>query len=317
MQWPKPEEAQIRAALGENAPHLADAPIAFLAEGWEFWAFTAGEHVLRFPKAERGFVWKLADQPSADSLRIEKSLTPELGGRLSTPIPIVNVYGARGPNGAPFAGHRYLPGEVVMYASTPPSPRFGRDLGRLLRELHAFPVDSALELGVPMFDGPRLRGERMAHYEELIRRAFPLLSCEARVHVERVYESYLNDSAAFEFEPVLVHSDIAVNALVDPASGELCGLLDFSDAVVSDPSLDLWLPVYGFEGLGIAQQTAACLFEAGIDEERLVRMMPQLAFQDLRYPLLGILHGLWLEDDAFVEESIRELNALVPRDTKC
>jgi aminoglycoside 2''-phosphotransferase len=317
MQWPKPEEYEIREALREYAPRLADAPIAFLAEGWEFWAFTAGEHVLRFPKAERGFIWKLADQPSAESLRIEKALTPELAGRLSTPIPVIDVYGERGSNGAPFAGHRYLPGEVVMYTSRAPAGGFGRDLGRLIRELHAFPVDRALELGVPLFDGPRLRADRVTHYETVIRRAFPLLSCEARVHVERVYEIYLNDAANFDFEPVQVHSDLAVNTLTDPASGELCGLLDFGDAAVSDPSLDLWLPVYGFEGLRIAQQTAACLFEAGIDEQGLVRMMPQLAFQDLRYPMLGILHGLWLEDDAFVEDSIRELNALVPRDTRC
>jgi hypothetical protein len=46
-------------------------------------------------------------------------------------------------------------------------------------------------------------------------------------------------------------------------------------------------------------------------------MRPQLAFQDLRYPLLGILHGLGNQDDAMVEESILELNAMVPRDTKC
>ena len=88
MSWQRPETQQIKAALREYAPQLAECAIEFLAEGWEFWAFTAGDHVLRFPKAERGFVWKLADQSSADSLRIERALAPELAPRLSTPISV-------------------------------------------------------------------------------------------------------------------------------------------------------------------------------------------------------------------------------------
>jgi hypothetical protein len=46
-------------------------------------------------------------------------------------------------------------------------------------------------------------------------------------------------------------------------------------------------------------------------------MRPQLAFQHLRYPLLGVLHGLSSRDDTMVEESILELNAMVPRNAKC
>jgi aminoglycoside 2''-phosphotransferase len=317
MKWPKPDTPAIREALRRYAPQLADAPIEYLAEGWEFWAFKAGDYVLRFPKADRGFVWKLADQPSAESLRIEWALSPELARALTTPIPLVDVYGEEGPNGASFAGHRFLPGEVVMYASRPPAPTFGRDLGRLLREIHTFPAERAIELGVALFDGSRLRDDRVRHYEDIIRRAFPLLGCEARSHVERVYEAYLNDARSFEFEPVLVHSDIAVNALIDASWGALCGLLDFGDAAVSDPSLDFWLPVYGFRQLGIAGQTVDCLAEAGIENGGMEGMRAQLAFQNLRYPLLGVLQGISNRDDAMVEESIGELNAMVPRDLKC
>ncbi len=84
MPWSQPSTDRIREVLRLCAPQLAHEPIAFLAEGWEFWAYIAGDHVLRFPKADRGFVWKLGDQSSADSLRIERALTPELAPRLST-----------------------------------------------------------------------------------------------------------------------------------------------------------------------------------------------------------------------------------------
>jgi aminoglycoside 2''-phosphotransferase len=204
-----------------------------------------------------------------------------------------------------------------MYATRPPAPTFGHALGRLIRELHSFPVERAIELGVPLFDGPRLREDRVRHYEDVIRRAFPLIACEARLHVEQGYEAYLNDTRSFDFAPVLVHSDIAVNVLIDPNTGRLCGLIDFGDAAVSDPSLDFWLPVYGLAHVGVEEQVGACLKEAGVDQAGLERMRPQLAFQHLRYPLLGVLHGLSNRDDTMVEESILELNAMVPRNAKC
>jgi aminoglycoside 2''-phosphotransferase len=327
MTWSKPETPRIRQALRRYAPQMAEAAIEFLAEGWEFWAFRAGEYVLRFPKAERGFVWKLADQSSADSLRIERALTPEVAAHLSTPISVTDVYGERGPNGAPFAGHRFVRGEVIMYDTRPteeswarrrlPADQFGRELGRLIGELHAFPAERAVELGVPLFDGARLRQDRARHYEAVIRRVFPLVACEPRSHIERVYEAYLNRRECFDFQPVLVHSDLAVNTLIDPQTGHLCGLIDFGDAAVSSPALDFWLPTYGLKHVGIEEQTPGCLEEAGVSPAQLERMRPELEFLDVRYPLLGILHGLVNQDDAIVEESILELNAMVPRDAKC
>jgi aminoglycoside phosphotransferase (APT) family kinase protein len=174
-----------------------------------------------------------------------------------------------------------------------------------------------VELGVPLFDGAHLREDRARHYEAVIRRTFPLLSCEARTHVERIYEGYLNDPECFDFQPVLVHTDLAVNTLIDLQTRRLCGLIDFGDAAVSSPTLDFWLPTCGLKHVGVEEQTAACLEEAGVSPAQLGRMQPELEFLDLRYPLLGILHGLNNEDTAMVEESIQELNAMVPRDVKC
>ena len=52
MAWLKPETEEIRRALRRYAPYLAEEPVEFLSEGWEFWAFTAGDYVLRFPQPE-------------------------------------------------------------------------------------------------------------------------------------------------------------------------------------------------------------------------------------------------------------------------
>jgi aminoglycoside 2''-phosphotransferase len=315
-QFTRPTPEQVHETLQRHAPHLADAPIEFLAEGWEFWAFTAGDFVLRFPKGEGGYVWKLGDRSSAESLRIEEALTHALTGRLSTPVSVTQVY-SPGPNGAPFAGHRWIAGEAVFSASRRPDENFGHDLGLLLRQLHSFPAQPAIDLGVPLFDGKKLLEDRSQHYEAVIRRAFPLISCEARAHIESVYEAYLNEPRNFAFEPRLVHCDLAMNVLIDPASGRLSGVIDFGDAAVTSPAIDYWLPQFGFKQLDIEDQLGTCLDSAGMDAAGLHAMVPELAFLDLRYPLLGVLHGLNIEDESFVEESIRELNVLLPRDLRC
>jgi len=310
MEHPRPTDEAVRQARRAAAPHLAEAPVSFLAEGWEFWAFRAGDRVLRFPKREGTSAWKLGGRTSGQSLRIERAITPRLAERVSAPIAVTEVCSEGGPGGLPYALHRFLPGEIVVYASRRPSQGFGRQFGRLLRELRAF-TDEALRAGVPVFDGRRLREDRARHYEDVVRRAFPLIGREARGRVAAVYEAYLEDGASFDFEPVFVHTDLAVNTLIDARSGGLCGVIDFGDAAVSSPALDLWLPAFGFDVLGIEAQRPACLREAGVDGGALARMMPELRFLDVRYPLLGVLHGLDIGDDVYVREGIQELDALL------
>src|SRR5581483_1927845 len=153
----KPTGVQVREALQRYAPSLAGEPIAFLAEGWEFWAFTAGDHVLRFPRPVCDLCRLPEGTTNLDSLALERRLLPELRPYLSAPVPDIDLYGEDGPNGLPFAGHRILPGETVLYASRPPGPEFGREYGCLLRELGSFPVERAVALGVPYVDGPAMR----------------------------------------------------------------------------------------------------------------------------------------------------------------
>jgi aminoglycoside phosphotransferase (APT) family kinase protein len=265
---------------------------------------------------DRGSVWKLGDRSSQESLGIEQRLGPELTGAVPCQLAIIDVSGDDGPNGVPFAGHRFIAGELLMSKAVAPALTFGGEVGALLRGLRAFSRQRALDLGVPLVDGPTLRDDRMRHYEDVIRRAFPLISCEARTHVERIYEAYLNNTASFDFEPILVHTDLDSNILID-REGHLCGLIDLGDAAVSSPVLDLWLPVYGFEQLGIPDQRDACLAAAGIDNATLERAKAELAFLDLRFHLLGILHGLNLQDAGFVEQSIIELNDVVPFGIEC
>ncbi|MPZ49320.1 MAG: phosphotransferase [Dehalococcoidia bacterium] len=304
----KPNEEQIRDALGRYAPELAAEAIEFLGEGWDTWAFSAAEHVLRFPK----------DAGVIDTLEKERRLAPAIAPYVSVPVPSFDVYGATGPNGAPFLGHRRLPGVLVLEAKPAKwSKTLGRDLGRFVRELHAFPVEKALELGVPLDEGPTLRADRMRQYERVIRLVFPLVSCEARSHIEAMYDANLNEPANFHYQPCLVHRDLDSNTLVDPATGALTAVIDFGDAIVSNPAFDFWLPAFGFKRLGIEVQTRPCLEEAGIGDDELRPLLPELEFINFRWPLMDIMHGLEIADESYIEEGIKALNESLPRELRC
>jgi aminoglycoside 2''-phosphotransferase len=317
MAWQKPAVDDIRATLQRHAPNLAREPIEFLAEGWEFWAFEAGGYVLRFPK----------DEASVRSLALDRALMPELREYLTVPVPRLDVWGDEGPNGVPFAGHPKLPGRPVWpngdrasQALIELAPRlstdFGRQFGRLLRELHAFPAERALACGIASRDAVGLRSKRVQEYEQVIRRVFPLLSCETRTFVQATYEQAINDPAYYNFEPSFAHGDLDVNALVDE-DGNLSGLIDFGQSFVGSSAVDYWLPVYGFPRLGIPDQTRPCLDAAGITATEQERMRPELAFVDFRYPVLDILYGLETDDQGYVKGGILDLNAMAPADVEC
>jgi len=319
MAWSKPETEQVRAALRESAPHLADEPIEFMAEGWGIWAFRAGDYVLRFPKMDA----EIAE------VRRDPQVWRELADRLSLPISVPEILGENGPNDAPYNGHRYVEGvSLIAAVSLLPanerkgrpevrlSPRFGHDLGAFLRDVQSFPPERAVELGVPLKDGLAQRADLGSFYADVIRLAFPLINCEARTNAERRFEAFLHDPRNFEYEPRLVHHDLdRQNVLIDPETGDLAGVIDWGDAVAGNPSIDLWLPLMDFPALGIGDQLQDCLDAYGpFDRER---AQVQVEFIDFLWPFHDILYGLHIGEDDFVEGGIRELNAGAPPDTRC
>jgi aminoglycoside 2''-phosphotransferase len=319
MAWLKPETEQIRAALRRYAPHLADEPIAFLGEGWAVWTFRAGDYVLRFPKRPR----------AAAELDGNRRLVTELRLHISTPISVPEIDGEHGPNGAAFAGHRFVPGVSLITAAQllPASarggapeirlaPTLGREIGVFLRELQSFPADRALQLGAPLKDGPAQRADTLDLYESVIRHTFPLISCEARTYAEQRFEAFLNEPANFQFEPSLIHHDLdRQNLLIDPETGSLSGVIDWEGARVGNPAIDLWLPLIDFAQLGIADQLQD-FFDAYGSFDR-DRAQIQVEFTDFLWPFHDILYGLSIGEDGFVEGGIRELNSALPDDLRC
>lgn len=165
----------------------------------------------------------------AGRLLMETRLMPWLAPRLPLPVPIPHVL-------------RQEPLVVrhEMVAGEPPETfdaAGGRTLGAFLRALHAVDPAEAVRHGAPP---PReaLR-ERAATLEDFDTRVVPLLPDDRRGAA-----SALLDAVGASPARALVHGDLGPEHVL-VRDGRVSGVIDFGDAHVGDPALDLAWALHG------------------------------------------------------------------------
>lgn len=162
-------------------------------------------------------------------LRTEARMLPWLAPVLPLQVPVPFVVSE-----SPLrVRHRRLRGEPV----SAPDLASGRRLGQFLLALHEKPVAEAVQLGVP---GPvASAARREATLNTMRRDVLPLLAGQDRVSGAALLER-VSDSPA----DTLVHGDLGPGHLLVLA-GRLHGVIDWTDAHVGDPALDLCWALHG------------------------------------------------------------------------
>jgi len=261
-------------------PRLAGMRVELLDEGYDFKVFEVEEGWLfRFPKHEQASV----------KLGMESRLLPDLADRLSLPIPGYECL-AQSISGRPFVEYKKIPGISGDVLETVDRDVVARQLGLFLGELHAYPVEKAREAGVP--EGSNLvAGWRVSSLERLDR----IAQSSVDLHELR---SYLEEAIPSPFEglPRLVHNDLwAEHVLIDERSGCVSGIIDWGDAIVSDPAVDFaclyaW---YGERWLGRVLDS----YPGGPDSQIIVRARYLAACLAIHSILLGqeMGHSRWIE----------------------
>jgi aminoglycoside phosphotransferase (APT) family kinase protein len=191
-------------------------------EGWDTLAMVVEDRWLdrtpRFADAE-------------EQLRNEVRLMPRLAPLLPLAVPVPIVL-----DESPLrVRHRLVPGEL---ATTAPVTRDdGRRFGAFLRALHDMPVSIYVESGIP--ERTAARAELLSTLERLLHRVAPLLPAEQRDAGQELLRR-----VALTTPTTLVHGALdAHHVTVD--DGRLSGVLDWKDARVADPAVDLAWPLYG------------------------------------------------------------------------
>jgi aminoglycoside phosphotransferase (APT) family kinase protein len=203
---------RVEDAVAEALPGVQQRSLKIVDEGWDsVVAVVDGEWVLRVAREER----------NANAYAVEAALTKELAPLLPLPIPeIVRCTDD-------WALTRFIPGRT--FRGRPG----GAELAEFLLALHAFPVDRTRELGVRDHD-------RALSHARFSRHVLPSL----RGNERRAAEALLAEYVEAEHPWVTAHTDLlAPHVLV--RRGRITGVLDWADARVADPAIDLAWPLYG------------------------------------------------------------------------
>lgn len=220
-------------------PALRPVRISARYEGMDHHAVEInGSWIFRFPKRAEG-------EPM---LARELQLLPEITPRIRVQAPRYEFIGVSSHDfPCIFAGYRKIAGTPAL--DFPPGAlvpgAIVRQLSSVISAIHAFPIRVADQLGVvdleEFEDIERLRASTLDEIAE-IANAVPartLARCRA----------FVDDAGSLSTPPVtsrgLLHGDLsAEHILVEPAAGQIFGIIDWADACVGDRAYDfkfLWV----------------------------------------------------------------------------
>jgi aminoglycoside phosphotransferase (APT) family kinase protein len=202
----------VEDALAEALPGVEPRSVKIVDEGWDsVVVFVDDEWVLRVAR----------DPRFANSYAVEAALTKELAPLLPLPIPVIVRCTEH------WALSRFITGRAFRGRSG------GEKLAEFLQALHAFPVERARQLGLPDH-------ERALSHERFSRHVLPSLDGSER----RAAEALLAEYVEAEHPWVTAHTDLlAPHVLV--RRGALTGVIDWADARIADPAIDLAWPLFG------------------------------------------------------------------------
>jgi aminoglycoside phosphotransferase (APT) family kinase protein len=211
-----------RVLLRECAPELEAADIRVVDSGWDCTALVV----------QGGWIFRVPRRPEvARAMEGEILLLRRLKGLLPLPVPEITHACRQGALKA--VGHRAIPGEplAVDELSSAQKDAIGAQLGEFLSALHSVPPHED-----PNEAHRSWRGAHAAFVADCERRVLPLLSRDEARRAVRMFEEFFENG--FRFTPAIVHADLGPgHILVD--HGQITGIIDWTDARVGDPAIDL------------------------------------------------------------------------------
>jgi aminoglycoside phosphotransferase (APT) family kinase protein len=232
-QWiPDPPMTPDAAAalIGSSFPAVDSAAVRYLGSGSQFDAFaTADGWAFRFPRWEWcGYIF----ESEARAHRLAAEMLPS-----QIRLPKVELIAAPTPQFPyPFAGHRFIPGVGADAVDEELLPKLAREIAILLSALHSTPAPVAGAAGIHEFV---MDDDRRAWAEHGTAVAKELRGLDPVVEKAVAWLSTNPEPPPFGGPLHFIHTGLAPeHLLVDPDTGFLNGVLDWTDTMLGDPARD-------------------------------------------------------------------------------
>ncbi|WP_328999970.1 phosphotransferase [Kribbella sp. NBC_00709] len=186
-----------------------------ILEGWDSHAWIEGAWIHRAPRRPE----------VGPRLLAEATLLPWLAPQLPLPVPVPELTddGVR---------HLMLPGAPFTDGGT----AIGRELGAFLKALHA--VDTAEAVAHGALDAATATADKSVVLAEFRDQIVPLLPEEVRTTATELL------GRVAQVRTSLIHCDLGPDHVL-MTDDRITGIIDWTDALIGDPALDLCWPLDG------------------------------------------------------------------------
>jgi aminoglycoside phosphotransferase (APT) family kinase protein len=280
--------ADVRVALQQV--DIAAIDVVRIKGGSANWTYLVnGTLIVRFPRT---------DEVARATLR-ELELLPRLEGHVAFAVPKPVISGMW--KSAPFFGYQRIDGRGLR--RTDLSDRVLRQFGSYLAQLHSFPVDQ-VPLGPNEHSIASSWHDRYVHlWIQIEGLVLPELDRSLADAVSHHFSKMMERTPEFEF--CFVHNDLGLeHVLIDPSSHDLVGIIDFENAAIGDPAVDL-APISALISKAQLQQVIG-------DRDLGDQLGERVQFYRWIGSLHAILYGVRLGDDSERFAGIRELRKRIP-----
>jgi len=245
-----PPLALTTASLAIRAcfPSVRTEGLTHLGSGWDFDAFlTTDGWVFRFPRRPE----------CVATLDTERRLLDLVAPVLppSVAVPTMELDGQPGHEFPyRFTGYRFIRGVAADTVALSILPVTARSIGKALGAIHGVPESDARAAGIRAMDVDDPGRQRWL--DDRIAGAAALRRIDAVVDgaADWVRDNARRPPAAFPGPLRLTHDDLSPeHLLVDPVTGDLVGILDWSDAILGDPARD-FAPLVAWHGWAFADE---------------------------------------------------------------
>ena len=109
--------------------------------------------------------------------------------------------------------------------------RLAEQLARFLSHLHAIAGEVVEQRAIGVSEAVRSLEDGSALFADVQRELFPFLWAHQKTWVQQLFVPVLHRQISFDYEPVLIHGDLAVShILYDPPQDRITGIIDFGTA---------------------------------------------------------------------------------------
>lgn len=224
----KPERAA--ALIRSSFPAVDTAAIRYLGSGGQFDTFLSADRwVFRFPR------WDWSGTLFEQEARVHGFLAEVLPSQLRLPrVELLATPTREFPR--PFAGHRFIPGVGAGELHQDLLPAFQREIATFLAALHSTPAPVAGAAGI---HEPSTDDDRRAWIEHGIAAAMQLRGLDSTIDDALAWLATKPSPPPLGGPLHVVHGDLRpAHLLVDPVTGFLKGVIDWTDTHLGDAARD-------------------------------------------------------------------------------